>query len=67
MVGRFEDEDVIAGCISGPLIRFRIRTGRHRSVHRAGESPLPYACIFLLVKEIFRPAPEFGKTSAGSR
>ena len=31
MVGRSEDEDVIAGCIRRPLIRYRVRNGRHGS------------------------------------
>ena len=53
MVGRFEAEDVVAGCISCTLIHYRIPNERHKSAHRTGESPLSYACIFPLVKENF--------------
>jgi hypothetical protein len=53
MVGRSEDRDVIVGCIRYPPYPLPHQQQQAWGHHRTDKSPLPYACIFCLVKEKF--------------
>ena len=58
---------MVAGRISCPLIHYRIRNFRHKSARSSGESPLPYACIFTLVKEKFHLEPKVAAVCSARR
>jgi hypothetical protein len=53
MVRRSEDRDVFVGCIRYPPYPLPHQQQQACGQHRTGKSPLPYACIFSLVKEKF--------------
>jgi hypothetical protein len=65
MVRRSEDSAVIVGCIRYPPYPLPHQQQQAWGQHRTGKSPLPYACVFSLVKEklflrclgLGRPAP----------